>query len=90
MKEAHCTIHGMVQGVWYRAWTVDMARETGVSGWVRNCDDGTVETVAQGDKVAVTQFIERLHEGPPLARVSRVDVTWRDPDGLFGRFQTRT
>lgn len=86
MEEAHCIIHGKVQGVWFRAWTADMARELGLTGWVRNLPDGGVEAVAQGDRQALERFVERLHDGPPLARVTRVDTAWREPDERHARF----
>lgn len=86
MKEAHCTVHGKVQGVWFRAWAADMALELGVTGWVRNRPDGSVEAVGQGQDEALERFVERLHEGPPLARVSRVDTDWRDAGEPFSRF----
>ena len=67
-------IHGRVQGVWYRAWTADTAREFGLKGWVRNRADGTVESVLSGDYEVVQAMILRCHEGPPLAQVSNIDV----------------
>jgi acylphosphatase len=63
-----------------------MAFELGVTGWVRNRPDGSVETVGQGGPEVLERFVERLHEGPPLARVSRVDTDWRDADEPFSRF----
>jgi acylphosphatase len=66
-------IRGSVQGVWYRGWTVDEARELGLSGWVRNRRDGSVEAVFRGPEPAVRAMIERCREGPPAARVSRVE-----------------
>lgn len=86
MNEAHCIIHGKVQGVWFRAWTADMARELGLTGWVRNLPDGGVEALAQGDRQTLERFVERLHVGPPLARVTRVDTDWREPGEGCDRF----
>ncbi|WP_285905343.1 acylphosphatase [Pseudodesulfovibrio pelocollis] len=86
MKEARCIIHGKVQGVWFRAWTADMARELGITGWVRNLPDGGVEALAQGEKAILERFIERLHDGPPLARVTQVDIDWREPGDSWDRF----
>ena len=68
-------VTGRVQGVWYRGWTVDQARELGLDGWVRNRRDGTVEIVASGPDQAVGALIARCREGPPAARVERVEVT---------------
>jgi len=86
MNEAHSIIHGKVQGVWFRAWTADMARELGLTGWVRNLPDGGVEALAQGEKATLEHFVERLHDGPPLARVTRVETRWREPQERFDRF----
>ena len=68
-------IHGRVQGVFYRGWTVQTARSLGLTGWVRNRRDGTVEAMAQGDEEAVGRFIERAHEGPASAHVVRIEVS---------------
>jgi acylphosphatase len=66
-------IHGRVQGVWFRGWTVDEARGLGLSGWVRNRRDGSVEAVFAGTEQAVRAMVERCRQGPPAARVSRID-----------------
>ena len=67
-------IHGEVQGVFYRGWSVDTARGLGVRGWVRNRRDGTVEMLVQGEEEAVQRLIERCRQGPPAARVERIDI----------------
>jgi acylphosphatase len=74
MKRVHAVIHGQVQGVWFRGWCVDQASQRGLHGWVRNVHDGTVEAVFAGDDAAVDEMVQLCHEGPPAARVSRVDV----------------
>ncbi len=68
-------VHGRVQGVWYRGWTVDQAEALGLDGWVRNCRDGTVEILASGTEEAIAALIERCRRGPPAARVDDVAVT---------------
>ena len=65
-------ITGRVQGVWYRGWTVDQARQLGLSGWVRNRRDGSVEAVFAGPERAVRAMIELCRQGPPAALVSDV------------------
>ncbi len=70
----HVRIEGRVQGVWYRSWTLETATDLGLSGWVRNRRDGTVEAVFSGLKSNVDMMIERCHEGPPSARVDKVVV----------------
>lgn len=68
------TVHGRVQGVWFRASTAEIALSLGVRGHARNQADGTVEVLALGDPQAVEQLIEWLWQGPPLARVTAVVV----------------
>ena len=67
-------IHGLVQGVWYRGSATAEATRLGLSGWVRNRGDGTVEALAIGPTAAVEDFIAWAHRGPSNARVSRVEV----------------
>ena len=67
-------ITGKVQGVWFRDWAVDAARAIGVSGWVRNRADGSVEVYALGEPDLVERFTDRLREGSPASRVDRIDV----------------
>jgi acylphosphatase len=66
-------IGGRVQGVWYRGWTADQAEELGVRGWVRNRRDGSVEAVFAGSEEIVRLMIERCREGPPAAKVTRIE-----------------
>ena len=68
-------IHGRVQGVFYRGWSVETARSLGLRGWVRNRGDGSVEMLVQGDEKQVEAMIARCREGPPAARVERVEIT---------------
>ena len=75
MIARHLVIHGRVQGVFYRGWSVETARGLGLTGWVRNRRDGTVEMVMSGPDAAVEAMIARCREGPPAARVDRIDVT---------------
>ena len=67
-------VKGRVQGVWFRAWTVEQATELGVDGWVRNRRDGSVEAVAVGPAAQVEELITRCHSGSPASRVDRVIV----------------
>ena len=67
-------IHGEVQGVFYRAWSAETARALGVSGWVRNRVNGTVEMLVHGEAAAVERFIGCCREGPPAARVAQVEI----------------
>lgn len=68
-------VHGRVQGVSYRAWTVEKARMLGIRGWVRNLRSGAVELLAIGEEEGIDALVAALHEGPPAARVESVEVT---------------
>lgn len=73
MRDAvRLVISGRVQGVGFRYATATAARRLGVSGWVRNQPDGTVEVVATGDADAVRALVDWCHHGPPGARVTQV------------------
>jgi acylphosphatase len=80
----HLIVHGRVQGVGYRASMIDEARRLGVSGWVRNRRDGTVEAVVDGDAQAVAAIIAWARRGPPGAHVTGVAV--EESDGSFSGF----
>ncbi len=71
-------IYGRVQGVGFRHYMTREARRRGVSGWVRNRVDGTVEAVAQGSREAVDGLIAWAQHGPPSAHVTNVEI---NPDG---------
>lgn len=77
-----------MQGVFFRAWTRDQARRLGVSGWVRNCEDGSVEALFDGNEEAVEQLIEMVRNGPPGARVDDLSVVYAEPENL-ANFEVR-
>ena len=77
-------LYGRVQGVFFRQWTVDQARSSGIAGWVRNNSDGSLEAHLQGDETAVGQLVERMRRGPPQARVDDVMVEDVEPEDLAG------
>lgn len=66
-------IHGRVQGVSYRDWTIKTATALGLHGWVRNRLDETVEALVIGEEAQVRRLVEKCHEGPTMARVERID-----------------
>lgn len=70
-----CTVEGRVQGVFYRASTSERAAELGLSGWVRNLDDGRVELAASGDSEAIEALVSWLWDGPSGADVTAVTVS---------------
>ena len=88
IQRVHLIIRGRVQGVWYRGSTRDAAeRIGGISGWVRNLPDGSVEAVAEGDRANLDRLVAWCHDGPPSARVDGIDETWLDATGEFTDFQ---
>jgi acylphosphatase len=72
MRRVRAIVTGRVQGVAYRASTVEQARAHGVTGWVRNLPDGSVELEAQGDEARVAALLAWCADGPPAARVTGV------------------
>ncbi len=86
---AHVYISGRVQGVFFRDSTRHLARRYGVTGWVRNLPDGRVEALFEGEKDAVQRLIDWCYQGPPGARVDRVDVEWQEYTGAFADFMVR-
>lgn len=77
-------VHGLVQGVFFRDTVRRRAQTMGISGWVRNNLDGTVEAVFEGEQGAVEGLVAFCHEGPRGARVDRVEVAAEDREGLRG------
>jgi acylphosphatase len=77
-------VAGRVQGVWFRESCRDRALAAGVSGWVRNLDDGRVEVVLEGPAAAVDDVVAWCRRGPPRARVDRVDRVDEEPVGEQG------
>ncbi len=83
---AHVFISGRVQGVNFRVSTRNLAREAGVSGWVRNMSDGRVEAVFEGSNAAVRRLVSWCYSGPSGAEVERVELAWEDPTHSEGSF----
>lgn len=82
------SVNGRVQGVYFRQSTRQRALELGVGGWVRNCDDGSVEGLASGADAALEQLRGWLHQGPAAARVDK--LSWETADAqVFEGFEVR-
>ena len=90
MKSVQVRIEGRVQGVWYRGWTVQQASRRGLNGWVRNRRDGSVEAVFSGPPDQVEDMLRACQDGPPSARVTRVDATPCPPPDEVGFHQVGT
>jgi acylphosphatase len=83
---AHAVISGRVQGVFFRVETQSAAEGFGVTGWVRNKRDGTVEAVFEGRQQDVDAALNWCRQGPRMARVDEVAIDWQDYTGEFKRF----
>ena len=77
-------VYGRVQGVFFRQWTVKQADALGVSGWVHNARDGSVEAHLTGEEGAVAKLIEHMRRGPPQARVEHVTIEAVEPEPVEG------
>ena len=86
---AHVIFSGRVQGVWFRAFTQEQATAKGLNGWVKNCTDGTVEAVFEGDKQAILDVIQWLKSKHPYARVSDAKIDWSAAKNEFDTFSIR-
>ena len=86
---AQVRITGRVQGVCFRQSTVEMAQGLGVSGWVRNLPDGSVEALFEGERARVEQAIAWCHHGPPRAAVDDLVIEWLDGPGDCSGFVIR-
>ena len=80
-------VSGKVQGVFFRAETQRAARGCGVTGWVRNLPDGTVEAWAEGERGQVEALVQWCRQGPPRSRVEGVEVQPGDFSGRFDSFE---
>lgn len=79
-------VHGRVQGVAFRYHTRRRALKLGVTGWVRNLSDGSVEGLFEGDEAAVQDLVEWCRSGPPAARVERLDILAGNYSAEFDTF----
>ena len=86
MERVHVIARGRVQGVFFRAGTIREANALGVTGYVRNLPDGTVEAVAEGARPKLDLFVKWLRRGPEMALVEGLDVTWEKSSGEFQTF----
>jgi acylphosphatase len=82
-------VHGRVQGVFFRDFTRGHAISLGLTGYVRNLPNGTVEMVAEGPRDSLDRFLEQIRIGPTRAQVDKVDFQWDVHSGEFDRFEVR-
>jgi acylphosphatase len=86
-KRVQMVVSGRVQGVFFRASTQREAKQLGLTGYVKNRLDGTVEIVAEGEEDLVKGLLSWAQHGPSTARVDRVDTRWRSYTGEFAKFR---
>jgi len=86
-ERLEATVHGIVQGVFFRYSTQIEAERLGLTGAVRNLDDGSVHVVAEGRRDRLERLLGWLGRGPELAVVERVDATWSESAGSFTSFR---
>lgn len=82
LSALHIKVHGRVQGVWFRASAQERARQLEITGWARNAADGSVEIHAEGEPDNLDRFVHWCRQGPPAARVSKVDLESVAPEQM--------
>lgn len=88
-KRLHVVVEGRVQGVGFRAFVVQVASALGLTGWVRNRWDSSVEVTAEGSEAALNQLLADLQRGPRSSFVERISVDWLPATGEFTYFSVR-
>ncbi len=89
IARVHVVIDGIVQGVFFRASTREKACELGLTGWVKNCFDGNVEAVFEGDRGKLEQILKWCKIGPPGAKVENIKSNWVAQTGEFDTFSIK-
>lgn len=87
MERVLIKVHGLVQGVFFRAHTQEEARRLGLTGYVKNTYDGGVETVAEGNRAKLENLISWCRRGPASAQVDSLKVEWLPATGEFKGFK---
>ncbi len=85
-KRVQMIVRGRVQGVFFRAAAQREARRLGITGWVKNRADGSVEVMAEGDEESIRELSLWANHGPSAARVDNVDIRWRGYTGEWPEF----
>ena len=86
LASLHASVYGRVQGVFFRSFIVGRARELGLTGYAQNIVDGSVEVKAEGNRQDLEKLNSLLKEGPPYARVVKVDTSWSEYTGRYSGF----
>jgi acylphosphatase len=85
-KSVRLVLDGEVQGVCFRMYARETAQRLGVTGWIRNLQDGAVEAMAEGDEEALSRFVEWCRHGPPYAHVTRITEQYSNASESFSSF----
>ncbi|MGA2111260.1 MAG: acylphosphatase [Anaerolineales bacterium] len=85
----HARVHGLVQGVGFRAFVTRRAAVLGLTGWVGNSSSGSVEVVAEGPRPLLAELLGDLERGPRAAEVERVESEWLAATSEFTQFRVR-
>ncbi len=88
-KSLHCLISGKVQGVNFRMWIYDQAKNLGIKGWVRNLDDGRVEVLAQGPEDKLQDFKAQLAKGTQFTRIEHIESEKIEYEKEYPAFEMR-
>ena len=86
-KRLHLIIEGKVQGVFFRDNTCSKAKELGLTGWIRNNSDNTVEAIFEGNEDKLKEMIEFCNKGPDGADVKKLNIIWEESDEEFVSFE---
>ena len=89
MQEAKFIIHGLVQGVFYRAHAKEEAKKLNLKGIIKNMPDGIVHAILQGEKLALEQFQEWTETGSPSAKVDKTEMVWQNFQGEHGGIEIK-
>ncbi len=89
MERSIIHVSGVVQGVFFRSFTMQKASGIGLTGYVENLPDGRVKAVVEGSKGKIDALLNALKEGPPASRVDNVEIVWESPTGEFNDFSIR-
>ncbi len=83
-------IEGKVQGVFYRVWSKNVAKDLNIKGWIKNLDDGRVEAMLEGRREDVEELIERMKHGPDMAKVDKINTKILESSEDFEGFAIMT
>ncbi|MFC1663573.1 acylphosphatase [Patescibacteria group bacterium] len=88
-KRAHIFVIGKVQGVFFRLNTEERAKKLGITGWIKNLEDGRIEAIFEGKKESVEKIIKWTKMGPLTAKVNKADIKWQEYKDEFKDFEIR-